>query len=299
MACSVHTNAAGFRTLCADTVIAPGTVVYTMAELPIVTYNSRFNITKNDHEFFYTEGHPSSMTNHACDPNVAFNYADWTMVAVKTIQPNEELRFNYLTTEFTMAEPFVCHCGSAMCYGKVAGFANVAQHRQAELLPLCAPYIQEKVMGSNARTPLLRVILKGPDMRALCTNLPVPAGTPIVDLNQLPTIPENDRMAITKEIGTYFDTTGHPVTYTNHSCDPNLRLDFSTWQFVTLRDLAAGDELTFNYLTTEYEMSSPFDCQCGSPKCFGHVAGFGKLADDAKAALFPVAAPYIQKMLVA
>jgi hypothetical protein len=39
------------------------------------------------------------------------------------------------------------------------------------------------------------------------------------------------------------------------------------------RDLAVGDELTFFYPSTEWEMSSPFICLCGAPNCIHVVAG--------------------------
>lgn len=43
--------------------------------------------------------------------------------------------------------------------------------------------------------------------------------------------------------------------------------------FRALRDIAAGNEITFNYLTTESEMAVPFNCSCGSTNCFGLIQG--------------------------
>ncbi len=61
----------------------------------------------------------------------------------------------------------------------------------------------------------------------------------------------------------------------NHSCDPNCEAqiddDLRIW-IVALREIAEGDELTFNYGfdTDDYE-SHP--CRCGSERCVGYIVG--------------------------
>ncbi len=60
---------------------------------------------------------------------------------------------------------------------------------------------------------------------------------------------------------------------TNHSCDPSTILDTSRMLVIANHDLAPGDELTFFYPSTEWEMSSPFICLCGAPNCIHVVAG--------------------------
>ncbi len=59
----------------------------------------------------------------------------------------------------------------------------------------------------------------------------------------------------------------------NHSCDPSTILDTTRMLVFATRDLAPGDELTFFYPSTEWEMSSPFICLCGAPNCIHVVAG--------------------------
>lgn len=60
---------------------------------------------------------------------------------------------------------------------------------------------------------------------------------------------------------------------TNHSCDPNCFFDTTNWQFIALRRIEAGEELTFFYPSTEWEMDRPFECGCGSPLCLGTIRG--------------------------
>lgn len=59
----------------------------------------------------------------------------------------------------------------------------------------------------------------------------------------------------------------------NHSCAPNCAIDVSARTLITLRPIAAGEELTFDYLTTETVLADPFECQCGATNCVGLIAG--------------------------
>ncbi|MBI3175864.1 MAG: SET domain-containing protein [Chloroflexi bacterium] len=59
----------------------------------------------------------------------------------------------------------------------------------------------------------------------------------------------------------------------NHSCDPNVILDMEKMVVVACHDIKAGDELSFFYPSTEWEMAAPFICLCGSPSCIHVVAG--------------------------
>jgi hypothetical protein len=69
--------------------------------------------------------------------------------------------------------------------------------------------------------------------------------------------------------------------YINHVCeDPNLHLDTDRALLVARRDLAAGEELSLNYLTFEARMSRPFACACGCMRCYGTIAGFELLSAE-------------------
>ena len=59
----------------------------------------------------------------------------------------------------------------------------------------------------------------------------------------------------------------------SHGCQPNLIFDVDTRRVEVLTDVHVGDELTFFYPSTEWDMAEPFDCWCGAPGCLGRVAG--------------------------
>lgn len=58
----------------------------------------------------------------------------------------------------------------------------------------------------------------------------------------------------------------------NHSCEPNLGF-FGQIGLVALRDIASGEELTFDYAMSDGGPYDEFDCLCGSAHCRGKVTG--------------------------
>jgi hypothetical protein len=76
------------------------------------------------------------------------------------------------------------------------------------------------------------------------------------------------------------DLTRFRWRFLNHSCAPTCRVEGR--RLVALRDLAAGEELTFDYNATEWSMAEPFACACGA--CGGSVVrGFAHLDAVARA----------------
>jgi hypothetical protein len=68
-----------------------------------------------------------------------------------------------------------------------------------------------------------------------------------------------------------------PACVINHSCEPNTGVrnnQFSGYDFVALRDINAGEEITFDYETTEYESIAVPHCLCGSIYCRRDIIGY-------------------------
>jgi len=83
----------------------------------------------------------------------------------------------------------------------------------------------------------------------------------------------------------------------NHSCEPNGHIKFEDLTFRALIGIKKGEELTFNYLTTEWDFANKFDCQCGSKKCFHKLWGFKYLTLKQKKSLKPWLSPFLKKKL--
>jgi hypothetical protein len=59
--------------------------------------------------------------NHSCCPNVFFDTTTMQLIALKEIQPGDEFTFFYPSTEWKMAQPFRCYCGTSRCIGEIRG----------------------------------------------------------------------------------------------------------------------------------------------------------------------------------
>lgn len=63
-----------------------------------------------------------------------------------------------------------------------------------------------------------------------------------------------------------------PGDYVNHSCDPNGGLSGQIG-LVAMRDIARGEEITFDYAMSDGSDYDEFQCECGAPNCRGTVRG--------------------------
>lgn len=70
------------------------------------------------------------------------------------------------------------------------------------------------------------------------------------------------------------------LQYINHSCDPNVFFDTTSFQLVCLKPIEAGEEFTFFYPSTEWDMIQPFVCQCHSANCLQLIQGASYLSTE-------------------
>lgn len=68
-----------------------------------------------------------------------------------------------------------------------------------------------------------------------------------------------------------------PARLLNHSCNPNTGVrnnQFGGYDFVALVNIAKGDEITWDYETTEYISIAVSKCLCGHYNCRNEIRGF-------------------------
>ena len=105
-------------------------------------------------------------------------------------------------------------------------------------------------------------------------------------------IPDGYSIQLTADL--HLAPEGSPWGFVNHSCDPNLVVDFGRWRLVARRQIHSGEELTWNYLTTEWELQSPFDCNCGAPSCVRRVRGFRYLTSLERYEIAGLLSPFLR-----
>lgn len=78
-----------------------------------------------------------------------------------------------------------------------------------------------------------------------------------------------------------------PARYVNHCCNEanvGIKIRGEAADFYALRDIPEGEELLWDYETSEYQVSESFPCSCGSSTCRGQILGFRFHGDQVLAA---------------
>lgn len=77
--------------------------------------------------------------NHSCEPNTVVRGREF--IALREIERGEAVTFNYNSSEYDIAEPFACGCGSPRCEGTIRGFRHLTPRQRAEIRPLLAAHL--------------------------------------------------------------------------------------------------------------------------------------------------------------
>lgn len=122
----------------------------------------------------------------------------------------------------------------------------------------------------NAEHPFELRLVAPPDWCGLVMTKPAVARECVFDITDAIELAERDYRTIEVD-GRHLL---HPVgCFINHSCDPTTEFvnDEHGLRFLARRRLGPGDQITFDYATTESSIERPFDCRCGAENCRGRV----------------------------
>ena len=108
----------------------------------------------------------------------------------------------------------------------------------------------------------------------------------------------NPNAALQLDGNLFLESDGSIDENLNHSCNPNCYVDFRQLTLVALKEIQKGEELTFDYNTSEYDLidqGCSFTCLCGSLNCVGEVKGFRCLPVDHKKKIEPFLSPFLKR----
>lgn len=84
--------------------------------------------------------------NHSCTPNIGLSN-DCTMVAIKAINPGEEIVIDYGLFESDRNWTMKCNCGSTNCRHTITGRDFLLLRNDLKLNKYLSPYLKERVKG--------------------------------------------------------------------------------------------------------------------------------------------------------
>jgi SET domain-containing protein len=114
-----------------------------------------------------------------------------------------------------------------------------------------------------------------------------------------PVIDHPTRYSIQIDENRHIDGTPESNSYLNRSCSPNTYVDWRGVCLRALRDIETGEELTCNYLTTDWVLHEKFVCTCGSPNCYGELRGFKYLRPEQQRELKPFVPEFMKRRIAA
>lgn len=80
----------------------------------------------------------------------------------------------------------------------------------------------------------------------------------------------------------------------NHSCEPNAGFTTGEPALFALRDIATGEQITWDYSTSISEAGWTLDCLCGTTNCRGIIRSWYELTDDERGRLNAIALMYLR-----
>lgn len=99
----------------------PGDVICDFGASAIVQSPSYLTVQLNTNEHIYLQPSFLQYINHSCQPNVFFDISAMKVICLEPIKAGDELCYFYPSTEWIMAQPFQCVCGSDNCLGFIGG----------------------------------------------------------------------------------------------------------------------------------------------------------------------------------
>lgn len=153
-------------------------------------------------------------------------------------------------------------------------------------------------MIAIASLPLLEIHMTPDKGRGLFAAAAISCGTPLVEMKgtlySVDELPE-DGMAMQVGDDLWLHSAGELVDDCgNHSCAPNAGFLTGEPVLYALRDIAVGEEITWDYSTSMGIDEWSLECRCGAVACRGTVVSWHELAAADRERLRGIALAYLR-----
>ena len=154
----------GGRTLVARETILPDEVVVVFGgevvpagELDALSPAQRLLTLQVEEGLYLVSGHdgPADWVNHSCDPNCGLR-GQIALVAMRRLEPGEEVTFDYAMSDGTPYDQFQCRCGAPSCRGAVSGEDWSRPELWERYRGYFSPYLQRRIDAKLAAGRELR-----------------------------------------------------------------------------------------------------------------------------------------------
>jgi len=130
-----------------ELVVAFGGWVVTREVLSTVSADRQARSIQVEENLYLVSGEerePGDMLNHSCEPNCGLDGSQM-LVAMRDIEPGEELTFDYAMCDASDYDEFACLCGTRSCRGVVTGSDWRDPVLQAKYIGFHSPYLMKRI----------------------------------------------------------------------------------------------------------------------------------------------------------
>jgi len=104
-----------------------GDIICDFGASAIVQSPSYLTVQLNTNEHIYLQPSFLQYINHSCRPNVFFDTTSFKVICLTEVRKGDEFCYFYPSTEWEMAQPFQCVCGSNNCLGYIGGASYLSE----------------------------------------------------------------------------------------------------------------------------------------------------------------------------
>jgi hypothetical protein len=135
-----------------ETLAVWGGRIVTEAELQLLPRNRHRLCLQVDEGLFIvtTREGPADWINHSCEPNAGLS-GQIVLVAMRDIEPGEEICFDYAMTDSFPYDEFDCQCGSSVCRRRVTADDWRDPALQSRYRGFFSPYLEKLIARGDGR----------------------------------------------------------------------------------------------------------------------------------------------------
>jgi hypothetical protein len=115
-----------------------------LSDLPEIVRSRSVQIEEGFYLVPDVDGEPADFINHSCNPNAGLQ-GQIALVALRPIQPGEEICYDYAMTDGSPYDEFECQCGEATCRHHVTGEDWRLPELQRRYAGYFSPYLQRRI----------------------------------------------------------------------------------------------------------------------------------------------------------
>jgi D-alanine-D-alanine ligase len=235
-------------------------------------------LTDETHVMWSADPEEWRPVNHSCDPTTWLEGLD--VVARRDIAEGEELTMDYATFCGPEMEQFECYCGAPECRHVITASDYLLPEVHERYRGHVSDYVERHLPRSGERPSPAFFAKRNQYGVALASRRVFRTGEVVCGFDWGKMHGEPTVHSIQAGEGRHAEPRPFLLRYINHSCEPNVVFDIEEMVVRAVREVRPGDELTFFYPSTEWRMTQPFQCGCGTEQCVGWVTGAADLAPE-------------------